>query len=211
MTDTKADIRGSPRAHTSAGLLPPLAAWRVLTPRVCGVQVQVLRYDLPLARPGDGAGAVTTGVALDADHRPGNLRVRLVEAEGLATRPDGTACQPYATITVAELTRRRTRRTRAPGPGPTVAWGAALDFEDASACAQIVIDVFDEARAGPAELLGKALLNLSECRPGVPHTYFKHMLEGKLVLRVLFDFEPLPSPADEQAAFDSQYGEIMRR
>ena len=173
--------------------------------------VQVLRYDLPLARPGEGAGALKSGLALDADHRPGNLRVRIVEAEGLATRPDGNACMAFATVTIAELTRRRSRKTHAPGPGSSVAWDAVLDFEDASASSQIIVDVWDDVPGGQPELLGKALLSLAECRPGVPHTYFKHLLEGKLVLRVLFDFAPLPSPADEQAAFDQQYGAMMQQ
>jgi hypothetical protein len=37
----------------------------------------------------------------------------------------------------------------------------------------------DAATKAAADLLGKAVLSLSECRPGVPHTYFKHLLEGK--------------------------------
>ena len=168
-----------------------------------------MRYELPLARPGEGA-TTASGLPVDADHLPGNLRVRVVEAEGLASRPDGSACQPYATVTVAELTRRRTRRTRAPGPGPSIAWGEALDFEDTSACAQVVIDVWDQRKEGAADLLGKALLSLTDCRAGVPHTYFKHLLEGKLVLRLLFDFADLPTLADEQAAFEQQYDKTMR-
>ena len=151
-------------------------------------------------------------MAFDADHRPGNLRVRIVEAEGLATRADGSACIPYATVTVAELTRRRTRRTRTAGPGPSVTWGEAFDFDAASACAQVVVDVWDAAgeAGGSAELLGKAVLSVGECRAGVPHTYFKHLLEGKVVLRLLFDFADLPSHADEQAAYEAQYASTVR-
>ena len=54
------------------------------------VQVTALKYELPLARPGEGAAASATSVPLDADHTPGNLRVRVVEADGLGTRADGT-------------------------------------------------------------------------------------------------------------------------
>ena len=181
------------------------------------MQVTVLKYELPLARPGEGAAASVASVPLDADHTPGNLRVRVVEADGLGTRADGTACEPYATVSVAELTRRRTKRTRSPGPGPTVQWGEAFDFEGTSACAQVVVDVWDAATADGAtggagpELLGKALLSLSECRAGVPHTYYKHLLEGKVVLRVLFDFNDLPTEAEEEAAYQSQYAAAMKR
>ena len=52
------------------------------------------------------------------------------------------------TVAVAELTRRRTRRTRTLGPGPSVAWGEAFDFEGTSACAQVVVDVWDESSEG---------------------------------------------------------------
>ena len=91
-----------------------------------------------------------------------------------------------------------------------MAWDEAFDFDTISACAQIVVDVWDQPGDGPAELLGKALLSLSDCRPGVPHTYFNHLLEGKVVLRVLFDFAELPSPADELAAYGHQYDAMMR-
>ena len=67
------------------------------------------------------------------------------------------------------------------------------------------------APAAPPDLLGKAVLNLSECRPGVPHTYFKHLLEGKLVLRLLFDFATLPSEADELAQYEAEYAAAMAR
>jgi hypothetical protein len=174
--------------------------------------VTVLKYDLPLAKVGDGAAtSAASGLPLNADHRPGNLRVHVVEAEGLALRADGSACEPYATVAVAELTRRRTRRTAAPGRGPRVAWGESFDFEGTSACAQVVIDVWDRPTEGPADLLGKALLDLSDCRPGVPHTYFKHLLEGKVVLRVLFDFGELPSVEEERAEYEAQYAAAMAR
>ena len=142
--------------------------------------VKVLRYDLPLARAGEAVGASGLTDA-SADHQPGNLRVRIIEAEGLASRADGSACEPFVTVAVAELTRRRTRRTAAASRGPNVKWGQAFDFEGTSACAQVVVDVWDRPAEGPADLLGKAVLSLSECRVGVPHTYFKHLLEGKLV------------------------------
>ena len=42
-------------------------------------------------------------------------------------------------------------------------------------------------------MLGKAVVDVTDCRPGVPHIYFKHLVEGKLELRLLFDFDELPS------------------
>ena len=143
---------------------------------------QVVRYELPLARAGEGAAGVPADA--DADHRQGNLRVRVMMAEGL---PEGS--QPSVTVAVAELTRRRARRTATAARGPNAEWNEAFDFEATSACAQVVLDVWDRPATGAAALLGKVVIGLSECRPGVPHTYFKHLLEGKLVLRVLFGFE----------------------
>ena len=154
--------------------------------------VQVLRYDLPLAQAGAAAGASSSSLlgalgGADANFEPGSLRVRVLEAEGLAPRSDGSACKPYVTVAVAELTRRRTRRTDSkPSSGGSVSFSQAFDFEDTQACAQVVVDVWDRPLPGsPPDLLGKAVLNLSECRPGVPHTYFKHLLEGKLVRAAL--------------------------
>ena len=142
--------------------------------------VTVLRYDLPLASVGSSAGTVLGDV--NADFRPGALRVRVLEAEGLALRADGSDCEPFVTISVAELTRRRTRRTTIAGRGPNVEWAEHFDFEATSACALVIVDVWDQPTTdAPADLLGKAVLSLAECRPGVPHTYFKHLLEGKLV------------------------------
>lgn len=156
-------------------------AARLHAPSLPTDDMRVLRYELPLARPGGAAGAARlSSIDADADYRPGNLRVRVLQAEGLPARSDGSNCEPYATVAVAELTRRRTRRTAA-ARGTDVEWGEAFDFDAASACAQVVVDVWDRPGAGPADLLGKAVLNLNECRPGVPHTYFKHLLEGKVV------------------------------
>ena len=139
----------------------------------------VLRYDLPLERAGQ-----ISSRPQEADHRPCNLRVRILEAEGLPTRPDGTPCQPRITVTVAELTRRRTRRATPSGTGPSVSVNESFDFEETSACAQVVVDVWDEAADGSrSDLLGKAVISLSDCREGVPHTFAKNMLEGKLVRR----------------------------
>lgn len=175
--------------------------------------LSVMRYELPLAKTGEaGAASSVSGLPLDADHRPGYLRVHVLEAEGLASRIDGTACKPYATVAVAELTRRRTRRTSAAaGEGPSVQWGESFDFEGTSACAQVVVDVWDKPNdAQPADLLGKALLSLADCRPGVPHTYFKHLLEGKVVLRVLFDFGALPPLEEEQMQYEAQKSNALR-
>ena len=113
--------------------------------------VQVLRYELPLARAGASAGPGLPSLD-EADHRPGYLRVRIIEAEGLAPRSDGSPCEPYVTVAVAEFTRRRTRRTAA-GAGPNVTWAEAFDFEGTSACAQLVVDVWDKPSGGAADLI----------------------------------------------------------
>ena len=156
---------------------------------------RVLHYSAPLERAGEAAASL--GSPAELDHRPGALRVSILEAEGLAARPDGSPCEPYVTVSAAELLRRRTRRTRACVRGKDVTWGESFEFDGVSACSQIVIDVWDRpAGGGAADLLGKAVLGLEECRPGVPHTYFKHLLEGRIALRILFDFDPLPP--DEQ-------------
>jgi Ca2+-dependent lipid-binding protein len=158
-------------------------AARLHMPTMPMSDVKVLRYDLPLARPGEAAGT-SSSLTAAADHAPGNLRVRIIEAEGLAARADGSRCEPYVTVAVAELTRRRVRRT-ASARGGAYVWQEAFDFDATSACAQVVVDVWDQPKDSPAELLGKAVLSLGECRPGVPHTYFKHLLEGKLVRGIL--------------------------
>ena len=49
------------------------------------------------------------------------------------------------------------------------------------------------------------LISLSECRPGMPHTFFKNLLEGRLVFRVLFD-HALPSVDDEEAQYKQALG-----
>jgi Ca2+-dependent lipid-binding protein len=171
--------------------------------------VKVMRYELPLASAGEAAGASSS--LADADHTPGNLRVRVLEAEGLATRADGSACEPYVTVAVAELTRRRVRKTSAAVRGADVRFDEAFEFDATSAAAQVVIDVWDRPGSGPANLLGKAVLSLGECRAGVPHTYFKHLLEGKLVLRLLFDFDELPSEEEELAQYAAEYAAAMGR
>ena len=65
---------------------------------------------------------------------------------------------------------------------------------------QVVVDLWDAAD-GSAEpdLMGKAVISLDECRPGVPHTFFKNMLVGKLAFRVLFDHGDLPDATEEAA------------
>ena len=136
--------------------------------------------------------------AEDVDLRPGSLRVTILEAEGLPSRPDGTACQPHAVVSVTELTRRRTRRTTSlEGPAPE--WNQSFDLDDVGGSGQVVVDLWDAAAGAEADLLGKAVISLDECRPGVPHTFFKNMLVGKLVFRLLFDHAPLPDAAEEAA------------
>ena len=46
---------------------------------------------------------------------------------------------------------------------------------------------------------------------GVPHTYFKHLLEGKLVLRVLFDFNELPPVEEERMQYEASYAAAMKK
>lgn len=138
-----------------------------------------LRHDLPLER----AGQISPHPQSEEDFRQGHLRVRVLEANGLASRPDGSPCHPLVTVTVAELTRRRTRRCSSFHTGPEVAWQEFFDFEETSACAQVVVDVWDQSNDGAkTDLLGKAVMSLSDCREGVPHTYFKNLIEGTLVI-----------------------------
>lgn len=159
----------------------------------------LLKYDLPLERVGQ-----PTGLGAEDDHRQGNLRVRVLEGESLPARPDGSACEPVVTVTVGELTRRRVRRTDPGASGPAVVWGEIFDFDGVSASAQVVLDVWDQGSGrGPPDLLGKAVISLTECREGVPHTFFKNLLEGKLAARLLFSFDELPPPEEEQAQYDA--------
>ncbi|KAL1522982.1 hypothetical protein AB1Y20_017945 [Prymnesium parvum] len=160
-----------------------------------------LRYDLPLLRAGQAAAPLDE----ELDHQPCNLRVRVLEASGLPPRPDGSPCRPVVIVTVAEFTRRRTRRCSAKGVGPAVEWNECFDFEGASACSQVVVDVWDQADDGKkTDLLGKAVMSLTDCREGVPHTYFKHLIEGTLAVRLLFSFAELEDPhLEEEEILDS--------
>eukprot|EP00967_Tisochrysis_lutea_P135929 scaffold241832_cov29-Tisochrysis_lutea.AAC.5 len=116
------------------------------------------------------------------DQRLGTLRVWVLEAKGLQRRAAATPSQPYATVALNELTRRRVRRTRAAPAGPSPSWREAFDFGQASLNGQVVVDLWDSPdSSAPAELLGKAVVSVSECRLGVPHTMIKHMLQGQLV------------------------------
>ena len=142
--------------------------------------LRILRYELPLSRAGDAMDALSTDTDAGADHRPGSLRVSVLQAQGLPMRCDGSACEPSVAVTIAELTRRRTQRT-VTARGATVGFNESFEFDSTSACAQVVVDVWDHRREGPSDLLGKIVLGLTECRPGIPHTHFKHLLKGKLV------------------------------
>ena len=146
----------------------------------------VIRHDLPLKYAGKGDDALARE---DADLRPGSLRVSILEAEGLPARPDGTACRPHVVISVAELTRRRCRRTMSLN-GPAPEWNESFDLDEVGGSGQ---------GSGEPDLMGKAVVSLDECRPGVPHTFFKNMLVGKLVFRVLFDHGDLPGATEEAA------------
>ena len=156
----------------------------------------VIRHDLPLKYAGKGDDALARE---DADLRPGSLRVSILEAEGLPARPDGTTCRPHVVISVAELTRRRCRRTMSLS-GPTPEWNESFDLDEVGGSGQVVVDLWDAAEgSGEPDLMGKAVVSLDECRPGVPHTFFKNMLVGKLVFRVLFDHGDLPGATEEAA------------
>lgn len=132
--------------------------------------------------------------------RRGRLRVQLVELDGLPARDDGSARQPYAMVALIDGPWRRTRCTDAPEPRASGAWaaGAAVEFERASAEALLVVDVKDSvSKAAPKhdgaacisadEIVGKAVVSLSECRPGVPHVFIVPLLAGQLVLQLHFD------------------------
>ena len=93
----------------------------------------ILRHDLPLKRAGEG---VVQREPEELDHRQGTLRVRILDAEGLPSRPDGSACQPYVTVANVQLTGRRVRKTDSKVVGPDVSWQEVFDFADTSACAQ---------------------------------------------------------------------------
>ena len=135
----------------------------------------VIRHDLPLKYAGQGGELERE----DADLRPGSLRVSILEAEGLPARPDGTACRPHVVISVAELTRRRCRRTMSLS-GPTPEWNESFDLDEVGGSGQVVVDLWDAVEgSGEPDLMGKAVVSLDECRPGVPHTFFKNMLVGK--------------------------------
>ena len=66
--------------------------------------------------------------------------------------------------------------------------GASFEFQRTSVGAQVSVGLWDEPKGGwPAELLGKAVVRVDECRPGVPHTHVASLLAGTLVLRLSRD------------------------
>ena len=192
----RADARETAAATAAATARPPPPPELMPAPDLAGARsAAVIRHDLPLKYAGKGDALARE----DADLRPGSLRVSILEAEGLPARPDGSACRPHVVISVAELTRRRCRRT-ASLSGPTPEWNESFDLDEVSGSGQVVVDLWDAAD-GSAEpdLMGKAVISLDECRPGVPHTFFKNMLVGKLAFRVLFDHGDLPDATEEAA------------
>ena len=192
----RADARETAAATAAATARPPPPPELMPAPDLAGARLAaVIRHDLPLKYAGKGDALARE----DADLRPGSLRVSILEAEGLPARPDGSACRPHVVISVAELTRRRCRRT-ASLSGPTPEWNESFDLDEVSGSGQVVVDLWDAAD-GSAEpdLMGKAVISLDECRPGVPHTFFKNMLVGKLAFRVLFDHGDLPDATEEAA------------
>ena len=94
----------------------------------------VLRHDMPLQRAGEGIGRRDPEDD-ELDHRQGTLRVRIISAEGLPARPDGSACEPYVTVANVQLTGRRVRKTTSK-VGVDASWHEVFDFERTSACAQ---------------------------------------------------------------------------
>ena len=198
--------------------------------RLAGVRTAtMLQYDLPVQRLGAGT-AAQDPEPTEASPVVGTLRVRVMKAEGLPSRPDGEPCAPYVTVSVTELTRRRVKRTSATGArGPDASWDEAFEFEGTGSDAQVVVDVWDRSSVGGTpDLLGKVLITVGECRLGVPHTYLKHLIvrrrpplaphapalmrahppaqEGKLSVRLLFDTAPLPAEADEAEAIRGMLG-----
>ena len=125
----------------------------------------------------------------DTDDSIGYLRIRVIDAEDLPRRADGSATRPYVMIAVNEFTRRRVRRSAESNQDDAcVFWGnrgqgEVFDFDHTNANAQIVIDCWDRPcdDVAPA-LLGKIVVPLTECSPGVPHTFFRHLLWGKMVI-----------------------------
>ena len=73
--------------------------------------------------------------------------------------------------------------------------GIAFDFTSTSEEAQVVVDLWDTRPSVPPELLGKAVLSVTDCRPGVPHLHVAPlMLGGQLSARLFFDYaSELPS------------------
>ena len=141
--------------------------------RLAGVRTAtMLQHDLPVQRLGAGT-AAQDPEPTEAAAAVGTLRVRVMDVEGLPSRPDGDPCAPYVTVAVTELTRRRVKRTSATDArGPDARWDEAFEFEGTSSDAQVVVDVWDRSSAGgPPDLLGKVLVTVAECRLGVPHTY----------------------------------------
>ena len=123
------------------------------------------------------------------------LRVSVLEVNGLACA--GKLC---AKVSVTELPcRRRTRRTAANATtqdGQRVEWGDEFVFARTSANAIVVVDVWDQSASAAGELLGKGLIHVVDCRPGVPHTFwFNLLVDGNLIVRVEFG-----DPVDAECA-----------
>lgn len=160
----------------------------------------------PAPQPAASSPVLPTVLPTAADAHFGNVRVRLVEAEGL---PGGCA-GVIPTVAVTEATRRRTRRGKlaALERGVTSAsWMQGFDFPCTSRDGQVVVDLMEHrpatADGPPSRVLGKVVVDLCECRDGIPHVVLKPLVlgAGQLVVRVLFDVSELPSEAEEMAAY----------
>ena len=202
------DIRTAVRRSLARPVSHHLKLTDAESTRLAGARTAaILRHDLPVQYAGEGE---STREALLPAGEPGNLRVSILEAEGLPKRPDGSSCSVHVVVSVAELTRRRARRT-ASLSGPSPGWHEVFDFEGVSGTGQVFIDMVDVADAsGEADLVGKAVLTLDECQPGVPHTFFKNMLEGKLAFRVLFDHGALPDASEEEIGVKASLDAAMQ-
>ena len=195
------DIRTAVRHSLARPVWHHLKLTDAESTRLAGARTAaILRHDLPVQYAGEGE---STREALLPAGEPGNLRVSILEAEGLPKRPDGSSCSVHV---VVSRQRRRADALGAPprSPGP-------FDFEGVSGTGQVVIDMVDVADAsGEADLVGKAVLTLDECRLGVPHTFFKNMLEGKLAFRVLFDHGALPDASEEEIGVKASLDAAMQ-
>ena len=183
MAATGEEIPQKEEAATPAPAAPPPAVQVPISPPTPGateVLATPTQPKAPAAPPPSAGAAASSATTVAA----GNLKVAVLEAEGLPPRSDGSAREPSAVIAVNELTRRRTRRASVPVlTKGGLSRPVSFDFEETTVGALVVVDCWDGN-----ELLGKAVVSLNDCRFGVPHTHFVSMLSGgRLVVQLLFE------------------------